>query len=202
MTSLSRLGFCYLIFGCLSLTDSAQAGHPNIIFIMADDMGQGDLGCYNANSKIPTPHMDRIAKEGIRFLDAHTPSSVCTPTRYGVITGRYAWRSRLKSGVLWGYSRLLIEPGRETVASMLKKQGYRTGAVGKWHLGFQKYNPAKGEKEQNVDYEKPVRPGPATVGFDYFYGIPASLDMDPYVWVENDHVVELPTVKDPGSKRA
>jgi arylsulfatase A len=178
---------------------------PNIVFILADDLGIGDLGCYNSKSKVATPNMDRIAAEGMRFNDAHTPSSVCSPTRYGVLTGRYAWRSRLKKGVLWGYSRSLIEPGRETVASLLKKQGYATAAVGKWHLGLQRTDPSVKEPVPDasavlpedhphaVDYSKPLSPGPNAFGFDYFFGIPASLDMNPYVYVENDHVVEAAT---------
>ena len=115
---------------------SVYADTPNIIFIMADDLGYGDVGCYNPGSKIPTPNMDRLATEGRRFTDAHSPSGVCTPTRYGVLTGRYAWRSRLKSGVLGGYSPPLIEKGRATVASLLQQKGYRTACVGKWHLGL------------------------------------------------------------------
>lgn len=180
----------------LPASDSlAQEGQrpPNIVFILADDMGMGDLGCYNSESKIPTPNMDKLAEQGMRFTDAHTPSSVCTPTRYGVLTGRYAWRSRLKSGVLWGFSRMLIEPGRQTVASLLSAKGYATGGFGKWHLGFQSFDPALGEKEQNVDYTQPLRPGPMTVGFDTYFGIPASLDMEPYVFVRDDRLVELPT---------
>ncbi|MEJ2051115.1 MAG: sulfatase-like hydrolase/transferase, partial [Calditrichota bacterium] len=109
---------------------------PNIVFLMADDMGYGDVGCQSVDNKIPTPNMDRLASQGIRFTDAHSGSAVCTPTRYGVLTGRYAWRSRLKSGVLWGYSRPLIEPDRMTVASLVKKHGYATGCIGKWHLGL------------------------------------------------------------------
>ncbi len=165
---------------------------PNIVFIMADDMGVGDLGCYNGKSKIPTPHMDRLAKEGMRFTDAHSPSAVCTPTRYGVLTGRYCWRSKLKRGVLWGYSAALIEDRRLTVSSMLKGKGYVTGVVGKWHLGF--------GTAKKTDYSKPLRPGPTTQGFDYFYGIPASLDMQPYVYVENDRPVEQPTETVKGSR--
>ncbi len=158
---------------------------PNIVFILADDMGYGDLRSYNAQSKIPTPNMDALASEGMRFTDAHTPSSVCTPTRYGLLTGRYAWRTRLKSGVLWGYDPLLIEPGRMTIASLLKGHGYATAGIGKWHLGL--------GNESKTDYSKLLRPGPNSVGFDYFFGIPASLDMTPYVFVENEGLVEAPT---------
>ena len=110
-----------------TLTNNNITTQPNIVFILADDMGYGDLGCYNPDSKIPTPNMDNLASQGMRFTDAHSPSAVCSPTRYGVLTGRYAWRSRLKNGVLWGYSTSLIEKGRTTVASMLKQRGYTTG---------------------------------------------------------------------------
>jgi len=159
---------------------------PNIVFIMADDMGYGDLGCYNKNSKIPTPNMDRLAADGMRFTDAHSPSAVCTPTRYGVLTGRYCWRSRLKRGVLGGYSPALIDTERMTVASMLKQHGYATACIGKWHLGL--------GNSKKTDYDKPLVPGPNSLGFDYFYGIPASLDMTPYCYIENDRPVEKPTL--------
>ena len=178
---------------------------PNIVLILADDLGYGDLGCYNKHSKIPTPNMDRLAADGMRFTDAHSPSAVCTPTRYGVLTGRYNWRSRLKSGVLWGYSRALIEPGRMTVASLLNDHGYTTGAVGKWHLGFQQPDPEINSegKQPKVDYTQPLLPGPLTVGFDHFFGIPASLDMEPYLYVRDDRAVGAPTeqVKASGHRR-
>lgn len=148
-------------------------GPPNIVIILADDLGYGDLRSYNADSRIPTPHLDRLATEGMRFTDAHSPSALCTPTRYGLLTGRYAWRTRLKKGVLNGYSPLLIEPGRLTLASLLKQRGYATAAIGKWHLGLGAAEPA--------DFPRPLDPGPNQVGFDYFFGIPASLDMPPYV---------------------
>jgi arylsulfatase A-like enzyme len=158
---------------------------PNVVFILADDLGYGDLGCYNPESRIPTPNLDRLAGQGVRFTDAHSPSAVCTPTRYGIMTGRYCWRTRLKQSVLNGYSPSLIEPGRLTLASLLKRQGYRTACIGKWHLGLGSKDPA--------DYDRPLLPGPNDVGFDYFFGIPASLDMPPYVYVENDRVLEQPT---------
>ena len=164
---------------------AASGDRPNIVFIMADDMGYGDLGCYNKKSKVPTPNMDRLARQGIRLTDAHSPSAVCTPTRYGVLTGRYSWRTRLKRGVLWGFSPALIDTGRTTVASLLKQRGYNTGCVGKWHLGL-------GSAEK-TDYAQPLVPGPNSYGFDYFFGIPASLDMEPYLFVENKRPLELPT---------
>ncbi len=165
--------------------DGRKRQLPNIVYILADDLGYGDIGCLNADGKIPTLHVDRLAKEGMVFTDAHSNSAVCTPTRYGVLTGRYCWRTRLKSGVLWGYSSALVEEGRQTVASVLKRHGYATACVGKWHLGL-------GRQEKN-DYDKPLRPGPNDIGFDYFFGIPASLDMVPYCYVENDRPTMQPT---------
>src|SRR5262249_11726620 len=120
----------------LAVPVRAADRQPNIVVILADDMGYGDPGCYNPDSKIATPNKDRLAAQGVRFTDAHTPSSVCTPTRYGLLTGRYCWRTPLARGVLQGYSPLLIEPGRMTVAALLKRHGYTTACVGKWHLGL------------------------------------------------------------------
>ncbi|QGJ70163.1 Cerebroside-sulfatase [Planctomycetales bacterium 10988] len=182
------------VVGVLITEESGQAKDPqspNIIVILADDLGQGDLGCFNPKSKIPTPNMNRLAKEGMKFTDAHSPSSVCTPTRYGLLTGRYSWRTRLKKGVLQGEDRLLISLDRLTMPKMLQQAGYQTGAVGKWHLGLQEYDPE--QPELKTDYSRPLRPGPLEVGFDFFYGIPASLDMQPYVFVRNHRPEEPPT---------
>ena len=169
---------------------------PNIVFIMADDLGYGDLQCLNRESTIPTPCLNRLASSGMTFTDAHSPSAVCTPTRYGVVTGRYSWRGRLKSGVLFGYSEPLIEEGRATVASILKTRGYTTGVVGKWHLGLGWAKQPGGKKEEDIDYAKPVAQGPNAHGFDYSYIIPASLDMPPYVYVENGLAVEPATARE------
>ncbi|HKS35932.1 MAG TPA: arylsulfatase [Verrucomicrobiae bacterium] len=189
------------LFGLLltGLLSASAAPKPNIVFILADDLGSGDLGCYNKDSRIPTPNMDRIARAGMRFTDMHSPSGVCTPTRYGLLTGRYAWRTPLKSGVLWGYSTSLIETNRLNLPKLLKQQGYATAGIGKWHLGFQSGDPTN--RNVKVDYSKPLRPGPVTAGFDYFFGIPASLDMEPYLYVENDHAVEQPTEQVEASKQ-
>lgn len=165
---------------------------PNVVCILADDFGFGDLACQNPQSRIPTPNLDRLASQGVRFTDAHSPSAVCTPTRYGVVTGRYCWRSRLKRGVLGGYSPALIEPGRATIASLLKSRGYYTAALGKWHLGF--------GNEPNTDYSRPLHPSPLDHGFDHFFGIPASLDMPPYVFIEDRRPTEPPTGHTPGVK--
>ncbi|HEX41209.1 MAG TPA: twin-arginine translocation signal domain-containing protein [Phycisphaerales bacterium] len=195
----------FALAGCKTqATPSKTTRHPpNIVFILADDLGYGDPRCYNTQSKVPTPELDRLAGEGIRFTDAHTPSAVCTPTRYGFLTGRYCWRSRLKSGVLWGYSEPLIEADRLTVASLLRRHRYNTGCIGKWHLGlgWVPKDPAKRSGEGNVDYDQPVTHGPQALGFDYSYIIPASLDMDPYCWLENGRVIEAPTEYTPDSKR-
>ena len=121
MPSLLRLALCLPFLAVAA--SAAGSPRPNVVVILADDLGYGDLHCYNAQSKIATPHLDRLAAGGARFIDAHTPSSVCTPTRYGLLTGRYAWRTRLKNGVLDGFSPPLIEPGRTTIASLLKVPG-------------------------------------------------------------------------------
>lgn len=188
---------------CLSLAHAVATAvdKPNIIFILCDDLGYGDVKCLNPEGKIATPNFDKLAAEGMKFTDAHSGSSVCTPTRYGVVTGRYAWRSKLQSSVLGGLSPRLIEQDRMTVADMLKAQGYSTHCVGKWHLGMDWAR--KGEVTElgiesaaqvnNVDYMKPIANGPTTVGFDTYYGISASLDMVPYCFIEDDHVVENPT---------
>lgn len=188
-------GAAVLAGGCATDSGSpAGARHPNIVYILADDLGYGDVGCLNPESKIPTPNIDRLGRSGVVFTDAHSGSAVCTPTRYGVLTGRYCWRSPLKSSVLEGYSRALVDERRMTVASLLKSRGYRTACVGKWHLGLNwelKEPGADGRRE--VDFDKPAGGGPVALGFDYFYGIPASLDMPPYVYVENDRAVAAAT---------
>ncbi len=157
---------------------------PNIVLIMADDMGYGDPGCYNPNSKIPTPNMDRLAEEGIRFTNAHSPSSVCSPTRYGLLTGRYAWRTRLKSGALGPFDPLLPDTTETTLADILKSMDYSTAITGKWHLGL--------GVQDSIDFSKSLRPGPLELGFDYFFGINASLNMSPHCFIENHHVLGTP----------
>jgi arylsulfatase A-like enzyme len=171
--------------------------NPNIIFIMTDDMGYGDVSCYNPESKIHTPHMDKLAAEGIRFTDAHTPSAVCTPTRYGVLTGRYTWRGRLKRGVFGGFNRPLIEHNRMTVASFLQAQDYQTACVGKWHLGMD-WTLKEGEDPEDqdqftVDFTGPQLRGPNDVGFDYFFGTAGcTTDDPPLCFIENRRTVGIP----------
>lgn len=182
------LTLTFLVALTITVGGIADAASPNIVVILADDMGYGDVGALNPESKIPTPHLDRLAADGVTFTDAHTPSSVCTPTRYGLLTGRYCWRSRLKRGVQNGYGPPLIETERPTMASFLKSHGYRTGIVGKWHLGlgFQKPD------GENIDYSKPLTHGPNSLGFEESYIIPASLDFPPYVYIRNHKVTALP----------
>jgi arylsulfatase A-like enzyme len=174
----------------------------NIVFILADDLGYGDLGCYNAESKIPTPRLDQLAREGMRFTDAHSPSSVCTPTRYSLLTGRYAWRTRLQRGVLGPWDKPLIEPDRLTVGRLLQRHGYTTACIGKWHLGqtFATTDgrpPSGGPKNPmtNVDFTRPVADGPIARGFDHYFGtfVP---NYPPYCFIENDHTVGIPTERE------
>lgn len=182
---------------------TATESKPNIVVILADDLGYGDVRCLNPNGKIATPHLDKLAAAGMTFTDAHSGSAVCSPTRYGLLTGRYAWRGRLKSGVLGGLSPRLIEPGRATVASLLKRRGYHTACVGKWHLGMDwqlkpgtqvtALNIEPREQVFNVEYDKPIANGPNSVGFDHYFGISASLDMVPYTYIRNDRVTASPT---------
>ena len=192
-----------LLLAVLTSAFAVAAEKPNIVFILADDLGIGDVKCFNPDGKIATPNMDRLAAFGMKFTDAHTPSAVCTPTRYGVITGRYNWRTKLQSGVLGGLSPRLIEEGRFTVAQMLKDEGYATACVGKWHLGMdwarhegkavEELNIEKPDQVWSVDFTKPIANGPNAVGFDYYFGIAASLDMVPYTFIENNHVTKVPT---------
>jgi len=183
-----------ITLGMLTLTVSCERKTsetlPNIIFILADDLGYGDISVMNPQAAWQTQHIDRIAIEGMRFTDAHTGSAVCTPTRYGVLTGRYSWRTRLKKGVLWSWDPPLIQQGEATVGTVLQKKGYTTACIGKWHLGLGWQYHA--EYPDSVDFSKPVKGGPSTLGFDYFFGITASLDIPPYVYVENDRPTMVP----------
>lgn len=162
-----------------------QAANPNIIYILCDDLGYGDVQCLGGNrSKIPTPNMDKLAAGGMIFTEAHSSSSVCSPTRYGILTGRYNWRTHLQSGVLNGYSAPLIDQDRLTVPAFLKQHGYTTACIGKWHLGMD---------ISQKDTAAPVGNGPTTRGFDSYFGISASLDMPPFAFIENDRFTEAPT---------
>lgn len=162
----------------------AAGTRPNIVVIVADDLGYGDLGCYGA-ARIKTPNVDRLAAGGVRFTAGYAPSSTCTPTRYSLLTGEYAWRqTEKKTAILDGDAPLCIEPGRPTLPRALQFAGYHTGAIGKWHLGL-------GDGQVPVNFNGQIRPGPLEIGFDYCHIIPATVDRVPSVWVENDHVVGL-----------
>jgi arylsulfatase A-like enzyme len=186
---------------------------PNIVYILADDMGYGDARCQNAASLIETPHIDRLAREGMRFTDAHAPASLCTPTRYGILTGRYAWRGALQKGVSRQYDPPLIEAGRLTVGSLLLQHGYATACIGKWHLGWDwplqqgGYARELGDIEAAdarerlrietlVDFTKPIRNGPLTRGFDRYYGDDVP-NYPPYAFIRNDRLTAAPSLMKP-----
>lgn len=171
---------CFLLLGgCTTENDSEEP--PNVVFILADDMGYGDLGSYNADSQIPTPHLDQLAEQGMRFTDAHAPGTLCVPSRYGLLTGRFPHREEMSD---WT-ERPLINSNHPTIASLLNDRGYATYMVGKWHLGF--------EGGTEYDCSKPLRGGPVDRGFDHYFGIPASLDIPPYFYVRDDRCVAAPT---------
>ncbi|MGC9450246.1 MAG: sulfatase family protein [Oceanipulchritudo sp.] len=174
---------------------------PNILYILADDMGYGDVRHLNPDCAFPTPNLDRLGLEGMTFTDAHSSSAVCTPSRYSILTGRYCWRTFLKSGVIGGTDGPLLGERETTVADVLKRAGYRTACIGKWHLGWnwgvkEGHQPNRGDWNGNhqdwIDFSKPVTGGPVDHGFDSFYGIIGSLDMPPYVFVENNRPVQDP----------
>jgi arylsulfatase A-like enzyme len=170
----------------LAAAESPQPAKPNIIYVLCDDLGYGDVHCLNPQrGKIATPHADRLAAQGMVFTDAHSGSSVCTPTRYGILTGRYAWRTHLQSGVLGGDSRALIARDRLTVPALLGQHGYATTCIGKWHLGM--------TLPDAKHLSGPIQDGPTTRGFDSFFGISASLDMPPFAFIDNNRYTEAPT---------
>ena len=202
------------LLGSLASAQAAgsPAARPNIVFILADDLGVGDVKCFNPQGKIATPQLDALAARGRMFTEAHSSSAVCTPTRYNILTGRYNWRSTRKSGVLGGFSPPLIEEGRLTVAELLHRQGYHTAAVGNWHLGLEwargprtaSSDPTPNKKATGgaatlenddgggIDFTKPFGRGPLTLGFDEYFGISASLDMPPYTFLEGDRAAVIP----------
>ncbi|WP_018631160.1 sulfatase family protein [Niabella aurantiaca] len=181
----------------LVMAQTGSGRYPNIVFILADDMGYGDVSCNNPDARIRTVNIDRLANNGMRFTAAHTTSSVCTPSRYSILTGRYNWRSRLKKGVLGGYGPPLIDSSRLTIADVLKNKGYRTACIGKWHIGLEyattdqaapRFDTKTGAT--NIAFEKPLRQSPNDLGFDYYYGIAASADMPPYMYIENRKFIQ------------
>ena len=172
-------------------TGAAVAAPPNILYILTDDLGYGDVASFNPQCAWPTPNIDRLAREGVAFTDAHSASALCTPSRCALLTGRYAWRGPLKKGVLQGYDAPLIESGRLTVPGFLRQHGYATAMFGKWHLGLDWVR--TGPKPEDVDFSKPFAGGPTARGFDRFFGLSASLDMPPYVWLDGDRATRVPT---------
>ncbi|MCC9655883.1 sulfatase family protein [Rhodopirellula halodulae] len=180
-------GFVVNDEGSLSCAEEVSAQRPNIVLVMADDLGIGDVSPTNPECKIKTPRLKELASEGLTFLDAHTPSSVCTPTRYGLLTGRYNWRSKLASGVLSGTSQHLIPADRPTLGHLLHQAGYHTAMIGKWHLGWDWT-----KKNGKIDFSQPVLNGPDINGFDQYYGHCGSLDMPPYVWVDTGKATAIP----------
>jgi arylsulfatase A-like enzyme len=195
------LGLCLVC----AANSARPAEPPNIVCILADDLGYGDLGCYNPDSKIPTPRLDQLAAEGMRFTDAHSPSSVCTPTRYALLTGRYAWRTRLQRNVLGPWDKPLIPPERLTVGKLLQQHGYATACIGKWHLG-QNFVTTDGKATVggvknalgNVDFTQPINDGPVARGFDHYFGTIVP-NYPPYCFIENDRTVGLPSLPTAGS---
>jgi len=180
---------------------SFAAEKPNILFILADDLGYGDVSCYNAQSKVPTPHLDQLAKEGIRFTDAHSPSTVCTPTRYSILAGRMAFRLNYR-GVFTGVGGpCLINPGRLTVASLLKQQGYATAMFGKWHVGLTAFDKEGKPIHQNglpavrrIDYSRALKGGPVDHGFDHFFGTASCPTTDwLYAYIDGNNIPVPPT---------
>ncbi|CAL1518703.1 arylsulfatase [Chitinophaga sp. MM2321] len=213
----------WLLTGCDQRAPKADSSDhqepPNIVYILADDLGYGDVSIYNPASKISTPNIDRLAVEGIRFMDAHAPSSVCTPSRYGILTGRYCWRSRLPQGVLRGYGRALIAENQLTIGTLLRQYNYTTAAIGKWHLGLnwvvkKGHEHALQLRENNADhariitdmdtsdivFSQPVEDGPREHGFDYSYILPASLDMPPYGYLRNDTLTAFLSAETKGNE--
>jgi len=200
-----------LVSFCACLTTSAQAGPPNIVIILADDLGYGDVQCYNpARSKIPTPRIDRLAAEGMRFTDAHSSSAVCSPSRYTLLTGRYHWRTRLQSGIVQYLERPLIAPATPTIASVLKSAGYHTACIGKWHLGWDwqipkskrlLFAPRRDEVPPVSDahrgawrerFARPIAGGPTTRGFDTYFGTDVP-NWPPYCFIDRDRTVGIPS---------
>jgi len=193
LTRVVYLCAAFLLLSIISVqAQKSNTEKPNIVYILSDDLGYGDVKYFNPGGKIATPNIDQLAAQGMGFTDVHSSSAVCTPSRYSILTGRYAWRSRLAKGVLTGYDAPLIDSSRLTVAKYLQQNGYTTACIGKWHLGLGWAVLTPGAKPV-IDYTKNITGGPNTRGFDYFYGIAGSLDMPPFIYIENNHTVGLPT---------
>ncbi|NLF69673.1 MAG: arylsulfatase [Candidatus Anammoximicrobium sp.] len=181
---------------------SQPTARPNIVIILADDFGVGDIQAHYPAHKIPTPHLDRLVRQGRSFTDAHSPSAVCSPTRYGLLTGRYNWRTRLQEWVIAAYEPPLIAKDRPTLPGFLRRHGYHTACIGKWHLGWEWPGPQpsrmtekhNGQARLEWDFTKPIAGGPTQRGFDYYFGVDLP-NLPPFTYIENDRVVPLPTAK-------
>jgi arylsulfatase A len=203
--ALNVILFAFAGVAFASSQEESRARKPNIVFILADDMGYGDVGAFNPDSKIPTPNLDRLASEGIRFTDAHS-ASYCVPTRYALLTGRYMWRTRLGSGGnMANFAGTLIEPGRITLPEVLRREGYFTALVGKWHQGIDWKLHDESEREvirthpnyqdfKKIDFAAPALRGPKDSGFDYSFGTAGSAEMNPATFIENNVVSVIPTL--------
>jgi len=192
------LSFLLVQAGCVYKTSNHD--YPNIVIIYADDMGFGDAQCYNSKSLIPTPNIDQMAASGMLFTDAHSSSAVCTPSRYSLLTGRYAWRTSLQKHVLWPWEKPLIDTARLTLPEMLQDKGYQTAAVGKWHLGWE-WPTVDSEKVidgTNIDYTQSIEGGPLDHGFNFYFGDDVP-NFPPYTFIENEQVTEVPTMMKPDS---
>lgn len=185
-----------LIFSGLTAA-TAEPARPNILLLYADDLGYGDLGCYQKESKIPTPHLDRLASQGLRFTDAHSSSGICTPSRYAMLTGRHHWRDF--HGIDNGFDKPVFKPGRLTLQEMLRRKGYTTACIGKWHLGWdwdsirKPGSPAHSKQHDAFDWSKPFRGGPLDQGFDHYFGDNV-INFPPYAWIENDRLPAAPDI--------
>ncbi len=201
MTTRRWIGPLFLVAAGLPPARPADSvERPNVVLIFADDMGYGDVSSFNPASKIKTPNLDRLASEGMRLTDAHSASGVCTPSRYALLTGCYSWRTPLKRGVLGGFSPPLLGKDRMTLGHVFRSKGYSTACVGKWHLGMSWAGGDRADRTYSmrnnpagIDFSAPIRRTATSNGFDYFFGIAASLDMPPYVFIENDRVTAQPT---------
>jgi arylsulfatase A len=194
----------FLLLSAATLLKAAEK--PNILLLYADDLGYGDLGCYNKDSKIPTPQLDKLASQGMRFTDAHSSSGICTPSRYAMLTGRHHWRDF--HGIVNAFGKSVFKAERLTLPEMLQSEGYKTAAIGKWHLGWdwdairKPGAPKNGINPEDFDWSKPIPDGPLAHGFDQYFG-DTVINFPPYCWIENDKVLEAPdTMMDPSKWKA
>ncbi|MCR9294751.1 MAG: sulfatase-like hydrolase/transferase, partial [bacterium] len=198
---LLTLAVALFLFPQTSLLGQDAEQPPNIVVILADDFGVGDIQAHYPENKIATPYLDKLVREGMSFTDAHSPSAVCSPTRYGLLTGRYCWRTRMQEWVIAAYEPPLINAERLTLPKFLRDHGYETACLGKWHLGWDWVGPQEPrmhvvernfQKKLNWDFTRAISGGPTARGFDYYFGVDLP-NMPPFCWIENDRVTEQPT---------